>query len=55
MAKICRNARRIPDALIQANQLRETTPTEKISPPGLLGIGRGAENPNSTEKYCYKI
>jgi hypothetical protein len=30
---------------IGTNQLRETTPTENIGPPGSLGVGRGADNP----------
>jgi hypothetical protein len=35
------------------NQLRETTLTEKIGPPGSLGLGRGADN-STLEKNVTK-
>jgi hypothetical protein len=34
--------------------LRETTLTEDIGPPGLLGVGRGADIPTLREKNVTK-
>ena len=42
MAKTCRGAKRVPDALIE-------TLTENIGPPESLGVGRGAQ-PHSGKK-----
>jgi len=36
-AKTCRGAKRVPDALIRAGRLRETTPTEKHRPSRIAG------------------
>jgi len=47
--KTWRGVKRVPDALVRAGQLRETTPTEKHRPPRLLGVGRGADNPTSVK------
>ena len=53
-AKTYRGAKRVPDDLIRAGQLKETTPTKKICPPRLLGIGRGADNPTSVKNIVTK-
>jgi len=37
MAKTCRGAKRVPDALVRAGQLRETTPTEKHQSSRIAG------------------
>jgi hypothetical protein len=52
-AKTCRGTKRVPDALVGAGQLRETTPTENIGPPGSLGVGRKADNPTSGGKNIF--
>ena len=49
-AKTCRGAKWVPDALVRARRLRETTLTENISPPGSLGIGRMVDNPTPDKK-----
>jgi len=48
-------AKRVPDVSVRGGQLRETTLTENIGLPGLLGFGRGADNHTPTKKYCYEI
>ena len=53
-AKTYTGAKRVPDDLIRAGQLKETTPTKKICPPRLLGNGRGADNPTSVKNIVTK-
>jgi len=55
MTKTCRGAKRVPDTLVGAGQLRETTPTENIGPPGLLGVGCRVDNPTLDKKHCHEI
>jgi len=42
MAKTCGGSKRVPDTLVRAGQLRETTPTEKQD---CLGFGIGLTTP----------
>ena len=49
--KTCRGAKRVPDALVRAGQLRETTPTEKHRSSNL---GRGADNHTLTKNIVTK-
>jgi hypothetical protein len=45
-AKTYRGAKRVPDALVGAGQIRESIPTENIGPPGSLGLlGVGLTTP----------
>ena len=55
MVKTCRGTKQVPDTLVRAGQLRDTTPTENISPPGSLGVGHGVDNPTPDKKHCHEI
>ena len=54
-AKTWRGAKQAPDALVGASQLRETTPTENIGPPGSMGVGRRVDNSTPDKKHCHDI
>jgi hypothetical protein len=55
MAKTCRGTKWVPNTLVRAGQLRETTLTENISPPRLQGVGRRVDNPTPDKKHCHEI
>jgi len=55
MDKTCRGAKRVPNSFVRAGQLRKTTLTENIGPPGSLGVGRRTYNPTPDKKRCYEI
>jgi hypothetical protein len=54
-AKTCRDTKQVPDTLIRARWLRETTMTENIDPPGSFGFGRRVDNPTPDKKRCHEI
>jgi hypothetical protein len=47
--------KRVHDTLVRAGQLRETTLTGNIGPPGLLGVQHRADNPTPDKKHCDEI
>ena len=53
-AKICKGEKRVPDAIFGSCQLREETPTENISQPGLLEVGLRANDSNPEKNIVTK-
>ena len=53
-AKTCRGVKRVPDALVRAGQLTDTTPTEKHRSPRIAEGWAWGCNSTQTKKYCYE-
>jgi hypothetical protein len=54
-SKTCKGMKRVPDALTGTSQLRQTTLTENISPPGSVWAGHGADTNTPEKKVCQEI